>query len=124
MKEGVMNLFSIEKGSAFMKGALSILLMSNFLPSYEYIALMGKIIMSFGGAIMLAVSIFQGWLNIQKTKKEIRQQELANRYKELQINQLRNSGEFKRVDFDAIFQKKIDYDADSIESDESENGEK
>lgn len=122
MKEGVMNLFSIEKGSAFMKGALSILLMSNFLPNIELITLIGKAIMSLGGSIMLGVSIFQGLLNIQKTKREIRNQELANRYQELENNQLEggllSAKRFKRVGF---IEPKPNYDADSIESDESEN---
>jgi hypothetical protein len=115
MKEGVMNLFSIEKGSAFMKGALSILLMSSFLPNIELITLIGKAIMSLGGSIMLGVSIFQGLLNIQKTKREIRNQELANRYQELENSQLESeiSGakRFKRVGF---IEPKPNYDADSI----------
>lgn len=82
------DIFSIERGSAFLKGVGGTLLMSNFVPNIEFLQLAGDFFMWTGGATMLSISIVQGLKNIKKTNLESENLALEKINKQLENEKL------------------------------------
>jgi hypothetical protein len=82
------DIFSIDKGSSFLKGVGGTLLMSNFMPNVEFFQQAGDVFMWSGGAMMLVVSVIQGVKNLKKTNLENAKLLLENEQLELENEQL------------------------------------